>query len=40
MKIILAGVTGQVGWEVQPTLMTVGAVIFVKTSAYLELIYD
>jgi dTDP-4-dehydrorhamnose reductase len=34
------GVTGQVGWELQSILMTVGEVIFVKPSAYLELIYD
>ncbi|WP_017653185.1 dTDP-4-dehydrorhamnose reductase [Fortiea contorta] len=30
MKILLTGVTGQVGWELQRTLMTVGEVIAVK----------
>lgn len=33
MKILLTGVTGQVGWELQRTLMTLGEVITVGRSA-------
>ncbi|BAY34677.1 dTDP-4-dehydrorhamnose reductase [Nostoc carneum NIES-2107] len=33
MRILLTGVTGQVGWELQRTLMTLGEVIVVERSA-------
>ncbi|QIR36514.1 dTDP-4-dehydrorhamnose reductase [Tolypothrix sp. PCC 7910] len=33
MRILLTGVTGQVGWELQRTLMTLGEVIAVERSA-------
>ncbi|MBD2210971.1 dTDP-4-dehydrorhamnose reductase [Nostoc linckia FACHB-104] len=33
MRILLTGVTGQVGWELQRTLMTLGEVITVERSA-------
>lgn len=37
MKIILTGVTGQVGWELQRTLMTIGEVIPVGRNESLQL---
>ncbi len=37
MKILLTGVTGQVGWELQRTLMTIGEVILVGRNETLQM---